>query len=170
MILLVDGVDRSGKTSTINALTKKLGWPVIKHSKVPDSEVLELLSHRIIIEKILNRDVIFDRFYWPSDMAYNPVVEKKLSPVAEYSSIIQNRLAEAGAVIVYITAHFRTIRKRYEVLGEDSYLSLEDVQKVMNNYEETLDPAWCILPVLRIETDNETPEESADKIIKWIGR
>ena len=71
MIILVDGIDRTGKTTLVERLSMEFNYPVFKDdtryslsygNMVLNSEKLNTLIN--VIEKGLVKDAIFDRFHW----------------------------------------------------------------------------------------------------------
>lgn len=71
MIILVDGIDRTGKTTLVEKLSMEFNYPVFKDdtryslshgNMVLNSEKLNTLIN--VIEKGLVKDAIFDRFHW----------------------------------------------------------------------------------------------------------
>lgn len=79
MIILVDGIDRTGKTTLVERLSMEFNYPVFKddtryslsHDNMAlNSEKLNTLIN--VIEKGLVKDAIFDRFHW-TELIYGKV-------------------------------------------------------------------------------------------------
>lgn len=109
MIIIVEGIDRVGKTTLCKKLSKELQMPIYKHKnnqfdyKLMDNnnetdKMLQLLD----LYQILNGDVIFDRFHW-SDYVYGNI-ERNYDGYKSSSNvnIIENKLKNMEAIIIYI--------------------------------------------------------------------
>lgn len=79
MIILVDGIDRTGKTTLVERLSMEFNYPVFKddtryslsHENMAlNSEKLNTLIN--VIEKGLVKDAVFDRFHW-TELIYGKV-------------------------------------------------------------------------------------------------
>lgn len=79
MIILVDGIDRTGKTTLVEKLSMEFNYPVFKddtryslnHDNMAlNSEKLNTLINAI--ERGLVKDAIFDRFHW-TELIYGKV-------------------------------------------------------------------------------------------------
>ena len=76
MIIIVEGIDRVGKTTLCNKLSEELRMPIYKHNNEQfdysimdnDNETDKMLQ-LIDLYSVLNGDIIFDRFHM-SDLVY----------------------------------------------------------------------------------------------------
>ena len=81
MIIIVEGVDRVGKTTLCNALSNTLNIPIYKHSQrfmnysdMDNINETDKMLHLLDLCSLVNADVIFDRFHF-SDYAYG-IIER----------------------------------------------------------------------------------------------
>lgn len=126
MIIIVEGIDRVGKTTLCNMLSEKLNIPIFKDSNI-DSErdqVLQLEKmHSIIsyMETVGENDVIFDRFNW-SEYVYGLADRDYMS--LEMLSSIQERLTHLGAlfILVYPTDLERSEKEHGSQLSFHQYM------------------------------------------------
>lgn len=82
MIIIVEGVDRVGKTTLCNALSNTLNIPIYKHSQrfmnysdMDNINETDKMLHLLDLCSLVNADVIFDRFHF-SDYAYG-IIERQ---------------------------------------------------------------------------------------------
>lgn len=109
MVIVVEGIDRVGKTTFVNKLSKRSGIPVFKHDassfqyEMMDNEnetdkMLQLLE----MVEMLDGDVIFDRFHM-SEFVYGVINRGYLYEEAKQRfKTIDEKLASMGAVVCYI--------------------------------------------------------------------
>lgn len=158
-MIIVEGIDRVGKTTLVNLLKEKTGWPVLDDSYLYETEDMRK-DKRVNVEKIKTivnfaRDVsdkfIVDRLHWSEmiygycDRGYDNVV-----PVLD----IEDELVKVGAKIILVVPtdikssskqHGKDLSKHaelFEAVFDDSkmkkfrcdYNTLSDaVRWVMNN-------------------------------------
>lgn len=109
MIIVVDGIDRVGKTTLCNKLSEYLDFPIYKHdescfdySKMDNDNETDKMIQLIELAEVTNSDIIFDRFHL-SDCAYG-VLERRY----DYTKALQNfskidaKLSEVGALVIYV--------------------------------------------------------------------
>ena len=158
-MIIVEGIDRVGKTTLVNLLKEKTGWPVLDDSYLYETKDMRK-DKRVNVEKIKTivnfaRDVsdkfIVDRLHWSEmiygycDRGYDNVV-----PVLD----IEDELIKVGAKIILVVPtdiessskqHGKDLSKHaeiFEAVFDDSkmkkfrcdYNTLSDaVRWVMNN-------------------------------------
>lgn len=158
-MIIVEGIDRVGKTTLVNLLKEKTGWPVLDDSYLYETEDMRK-DKRVNVEKIKTivnfaRDVsdkfIVDRLHWSEmiygycDRGYDNVV-----PVLD----VEDELVKVGAKIILVVPtdiessskqHGKDLSKHakiFEAVFDDSkmkkfrcnYNTLSDaVRWVMNN-------------------------------------
>ena len=106
MIIIVEGIDRVGKTTLCNKLSQKTNIPIYKHKKSNYSEMKNDIETDVMIQlidlyKLLNGNIIFDRFHW-SDFVYG-ALERNYSIANAYNNIniIESKLKD-NAIIIYV--------------------------------------------------------------------
>ena len=80
MIIIVEGIDRVGKTTLCNKLSKELSIPIYKHnneqfsySRMDNDNETDKMLQLIDLYSILDGDLIFDRFHI-SDLVYGTML------------------------------------------------------------------------------------------------
>ncbi len=152
MIVIVVGSDKSGKSTLVENLRARRGWPSVKFSKEDASLPIMLTA---IQDATLLFPTIYDRFPYPDDLVYSPVVEGKPSSLERYSWSLERLLEIKEAVIVFLHANLVVITKRYASSGGDEYLPLNLVNDVFDGYVRFL--KTTSLPYIEIDTSYRRP-------------
>ena len=177
MNIIIEGIDKAGKSTMISDLTAKLKelydieaviFKISKKPKGPD-EVPELirayeeLFHQT--EDVRNKEHIFlfDRSY-PSEMVY--------APKRGYDSMNNEGLKELDArlgrnentILIYCEANAETIRRRF-IEDKEEYASLEDIEMLLQGYDKFL--SLTVLPYIRISSENDR-EKNLNEVIKYL--
>lgn len=109
MIIVVEGIDRVGKTTLCSKLSKNLNIPVFKHkaekfdySKMDNENETDKILLALDLCDLLKKDIIFDRLHW-SDYVYGNL-ERNYDSYKSASNIeiIENKLKNMETIIVYI--------------------------------------------------------------------
>lgn len=109
MIIVVEGIDRVGKTTLCNKLSKELNIPIYKHDiKVCDYDKMDNINETdkmlqlLDMVDLLDGDIIFDRLHF-SESAYG-IVERHYDVTAAYDNfkLIDDRLSKLNALLVFV--------------------------------------------------------------------
>ena len=110
MIIVVEGIDRVGKTTLCNKLSNELNIPIYKHSQrvmdysnMDNTNETDKMLHLLDVCKLLNADIIFDRFHL-SDYVYG-IIERRYDAknAALNLSMLDDMLYEMNAILVFIS-------------------------------------------------------------------
>lgn len=109
MIIIVEGIDRVGKTTLCNMLQKHTNFPIYKHnsyrfdySKMDNLNETDKMLQLLDLYSILNGNVIFDRFHW-SDCVYGIIDRGYNFNIAfDNEAKIDKKLRELDAIIIYV--------------------------------------------------------------------
>lgn len=155
MIVIVEGIDRVGKTTLCNMLKDKLGFKIYKHkndnfnySKMDnDNETDKMLQLLDLYEQIgSDVNIVFDRFHW-SDFVYGKI-ERKYDEVKAINNlkIIEKKLKEVNAIIIFVeptninrssNEHGKSLLLyNYEMEG---CFERSDLSKIKTNYNDLND-------------------------------
>ena len=136
-MIIVEGIDRVGKTTLVNLLKEKTGWPVLDDSYLYETEDMRK-DKRVNIEKIktianfardVNDKFIVDRLHW-SEMIYGYCDrgDDNVVPVLD----VEDEFVKAGAKIILVVPtdieisskqHGKDLRKHaelFECMFDDS--------------------------------------------------
>lgn len=135
MIIIVEGVDRVGKTTLIKRLQKATNFPVYNHAGERDFNLIkndvETDMYLQILEvcKLSQADLIFDRFCW-SDFVYGCIERHyDFTKALCNKDAVEKVLRELQAVVIFVkptnivkssTQHGRDLQ-RHEQLFEFLY-------------------------------------------------
>lgn len=109
MIIVVDGIDRVGKTTLCNELSKMLGYKVFKHdgsefdySLMDNENETDKMSQLIDMLSITDGDIIFDRFHL-SEFAYgltdrNYILGRAFANL----KLIDGKLADMNSLLIKV--------------------------------------------------------------------
>ena len=109
MLVIVEGIDRVGKTTLCEKLSEKLNVPIYKHkneqfnySKMDNENETDKMLQLLDMYSILDGDVIFDRFHL-SDFVYG-TIERKYDLIKSEENVkkIEEKLKELNAILVLI--------------------------------------------------------------------
>lgn len=108
MIIVVEGIDRVGKTTLCKKLQESLGFSLYKHhgdfdySKMDNDNETDKMLQMLEVAKIGNANIIFDRFHW-SDFVYG-MNERKydIDNAVLNTKKIDKKLNELNSIIILI--------------------------------------------------------------------
>lgn len=108
MIIIVEGIDRVGKTTLVNRIHMETNYPVYRHvgdrdfTKVQNEVETDKFLQLIEMCKITHSTVIFDRFHW-SDFVYGSVQRHyDFTTALKNKDKIESVLKEQGAIIILV--------------------------------------------------------------------
>ena len=135
MIVVVEGPDRTGKTTLCEGLHDALGWEVI-HSGPPSRHPLQeyVLA---LEERLIHRNLILDRWHlgeWVYPQLY-PTGRRPLP--AGYWLWIELFLRARGALLIVMNDDPADIKQRVSE-DDDSYLKLQQVEGCVTLFSQAL--------------------------------
>ncbi len=144
MLILLEGVDCSGKTTIGEELAKNLGSTTV-WIDFHDTTGISLRQHYEALQgysPASGRSIICDRYHW-SEEIYGPLYRGKSllnSPAGLWflDAYIQSR----GGVMVLVETDARTHLDRLEARGED-FLQMDDVHHVFAEYRRLERESHC---------------------------
>ena len=170
MLIIVEGIDRVGKTTLCNMLKDKLGFKIYKHkndnfnySKMDnDNETDKMLQLLDLYEQIGNdANIVFDRFHW-SDFVYGKI-ERKYYEIKAINNlhIIEKKLKEVNAIIIFVeptninrssNEHGKSLLLyNYEMEG---CFERSDLSKIKTNYNNLNDVVEFVVEEIYKEKTN----------------
>ena len=110
MVIIVEGIDRVGKTTFCNMLSKELGIPILKKDRIGEDYYTKEISAYMtygnalgIVEmanKDLLKDVIIDRFHW-TEAVYG-VVNRNCMLSQDLMCTLEYKMDREKFLVVYV--------------------------------------------------------------------
>ncbi len=169
MIVNFIGVDKTGKTTLIDEVALELGWGVQRYRAPFTRKQIQQNVQRVITEHEAatnNYNMLYERWNYPEDLIYGPVIEGKTSILEPLRIAIEHRLLPLGCLFVYTTAPLPLIRRRFKLAKGDYYVPVKKIGKLEKAYLEFLEQT--AIPYITIDTDRPTIEENVDTIMLKI--
>jgi thymidylate kinase len=132
--IIIEGLDKTGKSTLAAYLSDRLGMPIKKFSapekdKDPTPEYLFFLANA--------EPHILDRCYM-SEMAYGPVMRGASWIDRRMQTIVEEVALRAGSSGVFCFATEKELAERF-VKDREEFLPIEKAMAVQKNFEEAVD-------------------------------
>ena len=163
-IIIVEGIDMVGKTTIINALSKKLHIPSykeIREEKWYDHNIDLLYAEEARIQMLeqLGFSVIFDRSY-PSEFAYANAYGRRTIPDKIFE--LDNRYATLGTKVIYLHKELESFQKdKTDLIDFDKYT------KIHAEFFTFLQFTKC--QYYSMDTTDEKLDKQIAELIEFIG-
>jgi len=137
MIFLIEGVDKTGKTTLTTALAE--AFPDLerrKHSTMHSSYDALMASQRILAGISTNKNYLFDRFYYPADLIYGPIVggyEHSHWVMNKYHADIMPMLQENDVHVILCVCDNKILAERF-VREAEEYATVEQITAIQDSY------------------------------------
>ena len=175
MLIMVEGVDCSGKTWVVHKLLKGLGGKtfLLKHGNRPKTgslEEIELLkktyADMLNVYKQFSLSIapvhfIFDR-YFQSELAYSQVMRGYEALADDWYRRLESEVKKENHLLIYVRPAWETIEARLKSRGDD-YVSLDQAKTILGVYERVLRLSSLNTTVL---VNDDLP--NVDKVIETI--
>lgn len=132
MYIILEGIDKTGKTSLAKYLSTKLNLPVQGFSQPKEHPYVEYMRFLLTGPKL----VILDRFYL-GERAYGPVKRGKSELSDAEIRNIELSLMMANAFCIYTTAPANTIRENF-IKEKENYTTFQDIVPLKNAYQQAM--------------------------------
>lgn len=131
--IIIEGLDKTGKSTLAQFLSEKTGMPIKKFSAPEAGEDPYTQYEDFFLQ---NKEGIIDRCHL-SEMAYGPVFRGKSSINEGKQYLLEEWLLMTGVVGVYCEAEKEVLVKRFEEDGED-FIKPEQIEAVQEGFEKAL--------------------------------
>lgn len=137
MMIIVIGPDKSGKSTLVDLLAKHYGWETYHGLYIKEPLVMtQRVMNGISLFSTVN--IICDRFQYPEDLIYAPVIEGKVSVFEAHRKAMDTLLVDTNAFIIYCDTPSIIIDRRYRSLGGDDYVPVEKIEEIQQRYKKYL--------------------------------
>ena len=170
MRLIIEGCDKSGKSSLINALKNEIPSLIgIKLLSVPRDNKPETRHYiQVAYAKMadMSRDqsfhYVFDRFY-PSQMVYS--FKRDANDMEDgWFWKFEQELSKTPSLYIYLDVPKDVLKKRFKTEKED-YVGIEDINRITRRYEKHFEQ--CQLNKIALDPTNDM-KGAVEKIKKVI--
>ncbi len=162
--VIFEGLDGTGKTTIADTLTK-VGFKKVSFQYNPQVEDL-FVFYKDIIDKYscIQKRFVFDRMFL-SERVYGPALRSKnrLSK-RQFISLLQ-KLKKQNTILIYLHAPLKVLLKRVE--KSDIKILEENYAELERNYSATVKFVKQYLPVIKINTQKNSPEQIFSKLMKF---
>lgn len=150
--VIIDGPDNGGKSTLAAKLRECVTGEHHKAITLQDdvltfNTVVDYLAHIQEHQEI----VIWDRWYYPTDIIYNPVLVNRHSPLAPHVKFIEAFLNASNTLLLHVTANEEDLHARFEQRG-DEFITAAMYSAILRNYGTFIKSTT--LPVQTINTSH----------------
>ena len=131
--IILEGIDKSGKSTLAKYLSENLKIPIIKFSAPkgdPYSEYLEFLQNN-------KKPAILDRFYL-GELVYGPIMRGKSGLNKSHQMVLESMCYNLKTINIYTSNEKDIIAKRF-IDENETFLKVEQIPEVLKKYEEVID-------------------------------
>lgn len=150
MIIILEGIDKTGKTTLANLISKRYGFEIVKCSQPKGDPYIEYMTK---LHQAEGKNVVFDRFYL-GELAYGPVFRGKTQLSSEQCRNIELKAMSQGCIVIYCYDIPSKISERFKSDGE-TFAKDEHIQRLMELYSRSM--LETNLPVIyhQMKTDHD---------------
>lgn len=131
--IIIEGIDKTGKSTLARFLSEKTGMPIKKFSS-PGADEDPSVGYAEFA--ITAEPCVVDRMHL-SEMAYGPVMRGETTVDENVQRVIEGLLANRGSVGIYCEADRADLLERFKADGED-FIGPEEVPAILDNFEKAL--------------------------------
>lgn len=158
-MLIVEGLDGSGKTTLINNLLNH-GGQLLKPSNVDNS----LQKYQLLLNKSSDKSIMDRSFI--SEMVYGKVLTNRTKLTEQEYYELLNLYSKYNSNIVYLYAPKSILLKRRNNDVKDKFVLSKYYEELLNEFQKRLDQANNFLPVFKINTYENNQQEATLKVKK----
>ena len=170
MIIILEGVDKTGKTTIANFLSKERNIPIyhpLKPFKPTEVHIRQIEGEYIAITKLIKLidfDLICDRFHY-SQYVY-PIIKGHFDQFVNETFCKVDRELKDKAIVFYLFGDEETLTSRIQEEEKDYELDREKLSKYLYHYQEAL--ARSELKSIPIDTTKMSLEKTVKLISQCI--
>lgn len=151
MIIIVEGPDGVGKTTTIETLKKQYPEALVFHFGAPVKGEDQLLRYALPMLNNPDKLIIYDRS-WLSEFVYGPVMRGRYELAIEHCRLLEAlAYKHGGGHVIYLTAPVDILWERCQERGETYIKSIKCLEQITAAYEKVM-RTLPELPVFRVDT------------------
>ena len=170
MLIIVEGVDCSGKTTLVNQLSEFTGFKIHKYSYNGEGEIACGVTMSHLFGRF-NHSEILDRCHFISNLIYGNVVDGYKHPKAIYDWYVhdvQDRLNQLNTFFLYCVADYDILINRLlESKHGEEYVNKDDIRNLLKGYEDFLRNEMRV-PYVILDSGKLNKEEMFEGAVKGI--
>lgn len=163
-MLIFEGVDASGKDTTMEALNKHLDYEIIRGSSFELTGGKDEFELYEAFDSLTGLDnVILNRYIY-SNMVYAPLFDDYSRLNSSDAELIESKIKDK-ATIIYLYADKEVIAERFRSRGEE-YVDESQIESILESYRQLL--LNTELDVIMIDTGKFSTAEAVDTILTML--
>lgn len=162
-VVIFEGCDKTGKTTTAKRLGEMLEWPVLKFGQPGPEGAFAEYARALVTH---DGPFIADRFYM-GESVYGPIYRGTEPMRADHVEEVEEILFARGALLVLMEDYPFKVAERFREHNED-FAKDGDILKIMNKYEELF--RACRLPKIRATLNEQLPVVIANLAVQLSWR
>ena len=156
-MLIIEGLDGSGKTTLINQLLTK-DKKLLKPENINNSfEKYHVLLKETSPNSLMDRSFI-------SEMVYGKVLSNKTKLTEEEYQQLLKLYSKSKSIVIYLYAPKEVLLNRRINDKKDKLVLLKFYEKLLNEFDYRLSEANIYLPTYKINTYKNSQEEVLSKV------
>jgi len=128
-MIIIEGVDKAGKTTLAKTLSEKLGWPIEKFG-IPNGDPIPGYIDRL---KNISAPVIFDRFIY-GEVPYSIVKKRERYMQSTELTVLDLMVQSIPHLVLYVRPKRSTILDRIMALKDD-YINEDEAIRLYDEYD-----------------------------------
>lgn len=170
MRIIIEGLDRVGKSAILEKIAKHYGAISIKNNYRPKTEedspfVFEMYSYIANLTEVDDRIFVLDRFHL-SEFVYAGKRGYEI-PDTNLGDFEWDHLGTGHTLLVYITADSEIVKERFAKVGED-YVAPEEVEFLMERYEKYYKLSELTQKMRLVNNTYKDQDKNIKKIISMV--
>lgn len=155
MIIILEGCDKTGKTTLAKEICSRLGYEYIKISNPEYDAYQEYITHL----NNTNGPTLFDRFHL-GELVYGPIFRNKNDLAGYKFSNIEKVLKGKGTKIIYTYNNVDWIKNKF-IEDKETFVSENQIEDIIKAYNNVLYKTE--LPVIKYKIGDDI-----DKLIEEL--
>lgn len=160
MIIILEGIDCSGKSTLAKKLSERTGFEIVQGSSFEISQLGADGMFEHLVNLLENDDIIMDRTFY-SNLVYGELFDYPMMTSEQYDILVET--IDKNALVVYLYASSGVIKYRMKNRGDDM-IRINDVDNILEKYNEVLYGDFRPKMMLSIDTDNTSSTETEKMI------
>lgn len=160
--IILEGIDKTGKTTLANLLQKVYGYQIIKCSQPDGDPYIEYLKKLQQVAKS-KKPIVFDRFHL-GELAYGPVYRKKSRLTIKQLQNIELQAMSLNFEIIYCHDDVKELATRFKT-DDEKFANIKDIKKLNDLFNQALSKSILPIHYHQMKTKSDLTKNNALKKI-----